>query len=56
MDKIVDGSGASADWIEALAESEADIAAGRTVPLEPVLARIMESLERMEAARGSARS
>lgn len=38
-----------AGWLEALERSEADLAAGRTVPLEPVLARLRESIRRMEA-------
>lgn len=38
-----------AGWLEALERSEADLAAGRTVPLEPVLARLRESIKRMEA-------
>lgn len=40
---------APAGWLEALERSEADVAAGRTVPLEPVLARMRESINRMEA-------
>ena len=38
-----------AGWLEALERSEADLAAGRTVPLEPVLARMRESIKCMEA-------
>ncbi len=56
MDKIVHDVGAPADWSEALAESEADIEAGRIVPLEPVLARAQESLDRMEARRAAAQA
>jgi len=40
---------APAGWLETLERSEADLAAGRTVPLEPVLARMRESIKRMEA-------
>ena len=40
---------APAGWLEVLERSEADLAAGRTVPLEPVLARMRESIKRMEA-------
>ena len=40
---------APAGWLEALERSEADLAAGRTVPLEPVLARMRESIKRMKA-------
>ena len=51
MDRIIDESRAPADWVEALAESEADIKAGRIVSLEPVLSRAQESIDRMEARR-----
>ncbi len=34
-----------------LARSEAQIAAGQTVPLEPVLDRLRSSIARMEAAK-----
>ncbi len=37
------------EWLEAMVESDAELAAGLTVPLEPVLARLRESLEWMEA-------
>jgi hypothetical protein len=40
---------APAGWLEALERSEADLAAGRAVPLELVLARLRESIKRMEA-------
>lgn len=40
---------APAGWLETLERSGADLAAGRTVPLEPVLARMRESIKRMEA-------
>lgn len=40
---------APAGWLEILERSEADLAAGRTVPLEPVLARMRESIKRMKA-------
>ena len=40
-----------AGWLEALERSEADLAAGRTVPLEPVLERMRDSIKRMEARR-----
>ena len=38
-----------AGWLETLERSEADLAAGRTVPLEPVLARLRQSIKRMQA-------
>ena len=40
---------APAGWLETLERSEADLEAGRTVPLEPVLARMRDSIKRMEA-------
>lgn len=40
-------------WLEALERSEADLAAGRTVPLEPVLERMRDSIKRMEARRAA---
>jgi len=45
---------APAGWLEALERSEADVvAAGRTVPLEPVLERLRDSIKRMEARRAA---
>ncbi len=38
-----------ADWLDALDRAEAEIAAGRIVTLEPVLARMDESVVRLEA-------
>jgi hypothetical protein len=41
-------------WItEALARSEAEIAAGKIAPLEPVLDRLRASITRMQAKDGS---
>ena len=40
---------APAGWLENLERSEADLEAGRTVLLEPVLARMRESIKRLEA-------
>jgi hypothetical protein len=37
------------DIAGALARSEAQLAAGQTVPLEPILARLRASIARMEA-------
>jgi predicted transcriptional regulator len=38
------------DWLtDTLNRSEAEIAAGRTVPLEPVLTRIRAAIARMKA-------
>ena len=38
-------------WAEALAESEAEVAAGQTVPLAPVLAELRAAAARLEANR-----
>ncbi len=40
-------------WLESLERSEADLAAGRTVPLEPVLERMRDSIKRMEMRRAA---
>ncbi|MCB8875640.1 hypothetical protein [Acidisoma silvae] len=41
-------------WMaDSLARSEAQIAAGETVPLEPVLNRIRASIERMQANKAA---
>lgn len=41
---------APAGWLEALARSEADVAAGRTVPGEAVMERLRKTIAEMEAA------
>lgn len=46
---------APAGWLEALARSEAQIAAGQTMPLEPVLNRLRASIARMKARRDAAK-
>jgi predicted transcriptional regulator len=46
---------APAGWLEALAESEADLAAGRTVPLEKVLHDLDESIRRLETKQKHSR-
>jgi hypothetical protein len=38
-----------AGWLEALAESEADLAAGRIVPGEEVMRDLQDSLDRLKA-------
>ncbi len=38
-------------WVESLERSEAQIAAGLSVPLEPVLDRLRATVQRMEAKR-----
>ena len=40
---------APADWLEALAESDADLAAGRIVSADAVLRDLKDSLARLEA-------
>jgi hypothetical protein len=53
MDDLTARPSAPPGWIEELEESIADIKAGRTVPLDPVLARIQASVDRMEARRSA---
>jgi hypothetical protein len=43
------------DWLEALAESEADLAAGRIVPGEVVRQGLLDSIARLEAKRSATR-
>jgi len=38
-----------ADWLDDIAESEVQLAAGQIVPIEPVLERIRAGIARMEA-------
>lgn len=45
---------APAGWRESLERSEAQLARGETVPLEPVLDRVRASIARMEAKRAGA--
>jgi hypothetical protein len=40
---------APAEWLEVLAESEADLAAGRIVPGDVVMRELRDSLARLEA-------
>ncbi len=40
---------APADWLEALAESEAELAAGQTVPGDEIMRELHESIARLEA-------
>jgi hypothetical protein len=42
-----------AGWLEALARSDAELAAGLTVPAETVHRRIRESIARIEEKRAS---
>jgi len=52
--KIVDGMSdrtdrRPADWLADLEVSEAQLAAGQTVPIEPALQRLRDSIARLEA-------
>lgn len=49
MDDLSHLTHAQAEWLEALAESEADLASGRIVPGEQVMRGLNESLARLEA-------
>jgi hypothetical protein len=40
-----------AEWLEALAESEAQLAAGQTVPRDEIMRELHESIARLEANR-----
>jgi hypothetical protein len=42
-------------WLETLAESEAELAAGQTVPGEVVHQRLLDSIARIEAMQAAAR-
>jgi hypothetical protein len=53
MDDITNRPSAPPGWIEALEDCKAQIAAGQTVPLEPVLGRLQASIDRMEARRAA---
>jgi hypothetical protein len=50
MDGAGNPSSAPAGWLEILEESEAELAAGLTVPSEVVRQMLRESLARLEAA------
>jgi len=47
MDKIADKT-PPVEWVEALDRGLADVAAGRIVPMEPVLARGRAAIARLE--------
>lgn len=49
MDHLADDRKTPPSWTETLDESEAQIAAGQTVSLEPVLERLRTGAERIEA-------
>jgi hypothetical protein len=45
-----------AGWLEILAESEADLAAGRVVPGDMVMRKLRESLARLEAKAAASKA
>jgi len=49
MDHPTDETLTPPGWTKALEESEAQVAAGQTLPLEPVLERLRTGAERIEA-------
>jgi len=51
MNKVERHNTAPPAWVDSLDRSKAQIDAGQTVPVEPVLQRLRESLARMEAKR-----
>ncbi len=53
MDEIPLRARAPAGWLEALERSEAQLAAGQTVPGEEVMRELYESIARLEAKRVS---
>jgi hypothetical protein len=44
---------APAGWLEALAESEAELAAGQTIPMDVVLGQIDAAIDRLTTKRKS---
>ena len=52
MQDSSDRIAAPTEWLESLARSKAQIAAGQTIPLQPILDRLSASAERLEAAQG----
>jgi hypothetical protein len=50
MSSTADRATVPAGWVESLERSKAQIAAGMTVPLIPILDRLRASAERLEAA------
>ncbi len=55
VDRKAQTRAAPAGWLEALERSEAQLARGETVPLEPVLERLRATIARMDAKRAGAR-
>jgi hypothetical protein len=56
MDDTPHRTEAPADWLEVLAESDADLAAGRIVPGDVVMRDLRESLARLEAKAAAKRA
>lgn len=52
MSEAANPSRVPAGWLESLERSKAQLAAGQTVPLLPVLDRLRASAERLEAEMG----
>ena len=48
MPNVVINTQAPPGWLESLARSKAEIAAGKTVPLLPILDRLRSAAERLE--------
>lgn len=51
MDEITPTRPVPAGWLNAIAESEAELAAGLTVPGDEVMRELYESIARLEARR-----
>ena len=50
MSTTANSTTAPIEWLESLARSKAQIAAGQTVPLLPILERLRASAEQLDAA------
>jgi hypothetical protein len=55
MDDTPNRTDAPAGWLEILAESEAQVAAGQTVPGEVVRQHLLDSIARLEAKQNADR-
>jgi len=54
MNQDPDSGAPPKGWIDSLVRAKAQIAAGQTVPMAPVVERLRASVERMEARRAKA--
>jgi hypothetical protein len=54
MNQDPDSDAPPKGWIDSLVRAKAQIAAGQTVPMAPVVGRLRASVERMEARRAKA--